>query len=442
MRFNSFKLSILNKCLVSCSYISGIRWNSHTNTSGVRNLEFDLLWVILDKNTGQQQQGATPAPIYQGYGQPQGNQGYNNPPGQGYNPGHGAPPNQGYDPGYGAPPNQGYDPGYGAPPNQGYNPGYGAPPSQAYGSSSQGLPGGGMPMPNPSTSPSFSQQPPHGNNYQTDFPQPSHHPPQQIGQPPSFPVPDFNSAGQHNNFNFPPQPPPQGMGQPSLFPAPNFSNAGRQSNLNLPSQPPPQNQALFNQPPPTQQAPPSQPLPPGASSFIPVSNFSGRKKALLIGINYYGTKAALRGCINDVKNIKDFICRHYSFSTDSMVILTDDQKDNPTRIPTRENIIQAMKWLVSDARPNDSLFFHFSGHGSQQEDKDGDEDDGFDETICPVDYNQSGMIVDDEMNAIMVQPLPPGCRLTAIFDCCHSGTALDLPYTYDQHGKINILLSC
>jgi metacaspase-1 len=77
-----------------------------------------------------------------------------------------------------------------------------------------------------------------------------------------------------------------------------------------------------------------------------------------------------------------------------MVILTDDQT-NPSARPTRENIIRAMKWLVTGARPNDSLFFHFSGHGGQTEDLDGDEDDGLDETIYPVDFKKAGMIVDD-----------------------------------------------
>ncbi|KAI9297498.1 peptidase C14 [Neoconidiobolus thromboides FSU 785] len=185
-----------------------------------------------------------------------------------------------------------------------------------------------------------------------------------------------------------------------------------------------------------QHVPPNQPLPNGQGQYVATSNFQGRKKALLVGINYYGTKAELRGCINDVKNVKDFICRYYQFSTDNMVILTDDQKNNPTRMPTRQNMLQAMKWLVEGAQPNDSLFFHFSGHGSQQKDEDGDEDDGYDETICPVDYTKAGMIIDDEMNAIMVRPLPQGCRLTAIMDCCHSGTALDLPYVYNHDGKL------
>lgn len=58
-----------------------------------------------------------------------------------------------------------------------------------------------------------------------------------------------------------------------------------------------------------------------------------------------------------------------------MVILTDDQH-NPISQPTKANILKAMHWLVKDARPGDALFFHYSGHGGQTEDHDGDEGDG------------------------------------------------------------------
>ena len=53
------------------------------------------------------------------------------------------------------------------------------------------------------------------------------------------------------------------------------------------------------------------------------------------------------------------------------------------------------------------------------------------ETIIPVDHKKNGPIVDNQINAMLVQALPPGVRLTAIFDSCHSGSALDLPYRYD-----------
>lgn len=116
-------------------------------------------------------------------------------------------------------------------------------------------------------------------------------------------------------------------------------------------------------------------------------------------------------------------------------MLTDDAP-NPRQKPTKDNIIHAMQWLVRGAQPNDSLFFHYSGHGGQTKDLDGDEGDGHDEVIYPVDYKNAGHIVDDMMHDIMVKPLPAGCRLTAIFDSCHSGSALDLPYIYSTEGKV------
>ncbi|KAK9466438.1 caspase domain-containing protein [Lipomyces arxii] len=165
------------------------------------------------------------------------------------------------------------------------------------------------------------------------------------------------------------------------------------------------------------------------------SNCQGRRKALLIGINYFGQRNELRGCINDVRNVSRFLNENYGYKYEDMVILTDDQT-KPRSIPTKANMIGAMQWLVKDARPNDSLFFHYSGHGGQTRDLDGDEEDGYDEVIYPVDYQVAGHLVDDDMHAIMVTPLMPGVRLTAIFDSCHSGTALDLPYLYSTQGVL------
>lgn len=88
----------------------------------------------------------------------------------------------------------------------------------------------------------------------------------------------------------------------------------------------------------------------------------------------------------------------------------------------------ALFWLVQGSQPGDSLIFHYSGHGSRQRNYNGDEVDGYDETLCPLDFETQGMIVDDEINATIVKPLPLGAKLHAIIDACHSGTVLDLPY--------------
>jgi Caspase domain len=95
-------------------------------------------------------------------------------------------------------------------------------------------------------------------------------------------------------------------------------------------------------------------------SNVPLSECNGNKKSLFIGINYVGSSAELRGCINDVINIKQFVVDNYKFPTDAdhMKTLVDNDDAN---MPTRENILKAFQWLVDGAQPGDSLFLHYSG---------------------------------------------------------------------------------
>ncbi|CAO2656342.1 Nn.00g051450.m01.CDS01 [Neocucurbitaria sp. VM-36] len=293
---------------------------------------------------------------------------------------------------YGAPPPQN---GYGAPPPQGYPPqqGYGAPPpQQGYG-----------------YQPSASPQPPY-QNYGQPTP-----PPQQYGYNQGPPPQQYGNYGPPQSQGPPPQP-----GRPGMMPTAN-SNQWTHGNHNTPA------------PPPTGAQNFGHGAPPGYAFQYSACN--GRRKALLIGINYFGQRGQLRGCINDVKNMSTYLNEFFGYKREDMVTLTDDQQ-NPMSQPTKANILRAMHWLVKDARPNDSLFFHYSGHGGQTKDLDGDEDDGYDEVIYPVDFRTAGHIVDDEMHRIMVANLQPGVRLTAIFDSCHSGSALDLPYIYSTQGVL------
>ncbi len=64
----------------------------------------------------------------------------------------------------------------------------------------------------------------------------------------------------------------------------------------------------------------------------------------------------------------------------------------------------------------------------------GDEADGYDETIFPVDFRSSGQIIDDELCAKLVRPMRHGVTASVLMDCCHSGTVLDLPYIFTADG--------
>ncbi|KAF5743629.1 metacaspase-1-like [Tripterygium wilfordii] len=168
----------------------------------------------------------------------------------------------------------------------------------------------------------------------------------------------------------------------------------------------------------------------------PPPSIHGPKRAVICGVSYKNTRHELKGCINDAKYMKYLLLNRFKFPESSIIMLTEEETD-PYKLPTKYNIRMALYWLVHGCQPGDSLVFHFSGHGSQQRDYDGDEVDGYDETLCPTDYETQGMIVDDEINATIVRPLPRGVRLHAIIDACHSGTVLDLPFLcrMDRHGK-------
>jgi hypothetical protein len=66
--------------------------------------------------------------------------------------------------------------------------------------------------------------------------------------------------------------------------------------------------------------------------------------------------------------------------------------------------------------------------GAQRKDKDGDEHDGLNEVIFPLDFRKYGHIVDDEMFDIMVRPLPEGCRLTVLYDVRSRMISAFVPY--------------
>ncbi|CAA7261259.1 unnamed protein product [Cyclocybe aegerita] len=161
---------------------------------------------------------------------------------------------------------------------------------------------------------------------------------------------------------------------------------------------------------------------------------SGKRKALLIGIR--GPLAVsqdvgsseppfrLKGPHEEARAMGNLLHLRYSYALDDITYLLDEEGYEQ---PTKENILEHICLLVQDAQPGDRFFFYYSGHSDQQETNDPSEEDGMGEFIITCDP-QEEHILDNVLHTALVEPLPPGARLTAIFDSCHSGTLLDLPH--------------
>ncbi len=146
----------------------------------------------------------------------------------------------------------------------------------------------------------------------------------------------------------------------------------------------------------------------------PFSAFAA-KYALLIGINAYPGSQRLQGCVNDVAMMRDVLEQQFGFAPQDIVSVVDRQA-------TRAGIESAFQsHLVSRVRSGDVVVVYFSGHGTRVPDANGDEVDGFDEVLCPVNISQNAetWLTDDELDQWIAQL--PTDRVTVILDTGFSG---------------------
>ncbi|KAG6557440.1 hypothetical protein Mapa_000712 [Marchantia paleacea] len=145
-----------------------------------------------------------------------------------------------------------------------------------------------------------------------------------------------------------------------------------------------------------------------------------KKKALLIGCNYPGTKAELHGCVNDVSRMYKCLTDQFGFAEEDITVMIDT--DTRSVQPTGVNIKKVLRRLIDEAEPGDVLVLHYSGHGTQVPAETGDEeDDGFDEAIVPTDLN---LLTDDDFR-VLFKDIKDGVNFTFISDSCHSGGLID-----------------
>ncbi|KAI1791869.1 peptidase C14, caspase domain-containing protein [Ganoderma leucocontextum] len=179
--------------------------------------------------------------------------------------------------------------------------------------------------------------------------------------------------------------------------------------------------------------------------------------ALLIGVNYSDADPdsdypPLRRPQEDTKDFRALLISRYDYSSEDIVMMLDDESLGSALQPTRANILREIQKLVGGARDGSSLIFFYSGHSGQVEGEipnKHEEDDGLDEFIVPIDHDEpirpnlsedetgigsrgkaikKRMITDNKLRKMLVDSLPIGAQITAIFDSYHSGTLLDLDH--------------
>lgn len=157
--------------------------------------------------------------------------------------------------------------------------------------------------------------------------------------------------------------------------------------------------------------------------------YAQRKRAFLVGISHYDT--ALTGYQwNNINGSEDVnllipILKKQGFTSTSLV---DEQA-------TFDNITHQLSLFVDKTKKGDIVYLHFSTHGQPVEDLNGDEEDGWDEAIVPIDaykmyrkgtYEGKKHLVDDQLNQYVKklrEKIGKTGFLYVVIDACHAGTS-------------------
>ena len=164
----------------------------------------------------------------------------------------------------------------------------------------------------------------------------------------------------------------------------------------------------------------------------PVTIRTGRRIALCVGIDNYPEPNRLGGCVNDSVAWQQALER-LGFS---VTMLHNEQA-------THAGVTRELQRLVNSATAGDVIVFQYAGHGYQLRDPDGDDSDGWDEALVPIDFDAGAFLVDDEIRETLLT-MRTGVSLTCFLDCCHSGTATRLLMTNatgDTTGKARVLVT-
>lgn len=166
------------------------------------------------------------------------------------------------------------------------------------------------------------------------------------------------------------------------------------------------------------------------SLFTSQAAHAETKRALLVGISDYGNAMEDPDKWANISGANDIVLLTPLFKEQGFDVtsLVDKQA-------THAKITKALEKLARSSKKGDIVYIHFSMHGQPFEDLNGDEEDGWDEALIPVDaqmiysegvYEGKNHLLDDELevyfNSIRNKIGPEG-QLYVILDACHSGTA-------------------
>ncbi len=155
----------------------------------------------------------------------------------------------------------------------------------------------------------------------------------------------------------------------------------------------------------------------------PVEIDGKRRLALVVGVGEYRSRKVkdLAGPPRDAERVYRLLTDEtgFGYPAENVCLLLDEDATTGQFNEAFERV------LVERARAGDIAVIYFAGHGSQTRDADGDEPDGWDETLLFHDARTDSVrdLTDDALNEQLTRLHARTDNITVILDSCNSGTA-------------------
>lgn len=173
------------------------------------------------------------------------------------------------------------------------------------------------------------------------------------------------------------------------------------------------------------------------SVHTPIPKSTLTQLGIVMGCNYEGVKEGkykLKNCQNDARHIKELLLKAGFAESDIKLMLDLPQDQGKDSFPSKKNFLTQLESLVNrlseaaKAKIAAIGYVHDSGHGLREPERvKGTEPGGMSDEMVAGDFE---FIRDEDLHALIKKNLHPDAVLRVTFDCCHSGTMLDLKYNY------------
>ena len=162
---------------------------------------------------------------------------------------------------------------------------------------------------------------------------------------------------------------------------------------------------------------------------------TGGHWAILIGVDFYprddgGRQDCLHGAVSDVTSMEQYLKNApYPVDITQLTATAPDKpestypQEDPSIWPTGKNVVESLKRVRSEAKKDDFVYIHFSGHGTKAP-VEGSQTEHLALVLYEDKNGYKSYLYGNKLQSCLKSMVKKGLLITLVLDCCFAGSVL------------------